>query len=503
MTLPSSENRPIPIFGGATQASYRLDGQVVALDEGFIRRLSDCCESITTDKGALVEASRDWWPLAMVWATLGEIPVQAGVIAKPASHNELAEVVAICNEARVPVVAAGGRSGVCGGSIPLYGGVALDLSGITGIRMVDEISMIADVGAGTNGAAMESELRSDWSMTVGHRPQSIAISTVGGWLACRGAGQYSTRYGKIEDIVVGMDVVLADGSTIQTGGHPRQATGPDLNQVFVGSEGTLGLITGARLRLHPAPRHERRAAFGFRSFADGLNACRRILRRGATPAVLRLYDSTEGEGNFSTGDLHPLVILDEGDPVMVDATIAIVQHECQGAEALEESVVDKWLEKRDDVSALAELISSGYVVDTMEVSSSWGTLERVHEDVCRAVEETQGTLLVTTHQSHAYSDGACLYFTFVGQPDPELRDDYYLRVWNAGVRATLEAGGALSHHHGIGLNRARFMPTALGNSMDVLNALKRALDPNGILNPGKLGLVSPFTSNPWPPEVVV
>ena len=157
------------------------------------------------------------------------------------------------------------------------------------------------------------------------------LSTVGGWLACRGAGQYSTRYGKIEDIVVGLDVALADGRTITTGGAPRAATGPDLTQLFVGSEGTLGVITGARLRLHPAPPAERRAAFGFASFADGLDACRRILHRGATPAVLRLYDTVEGERNFQTGEHHPLLVLDEGDAALVDAVMAIVKEECAGA----------------------------------------------------------------------------------------------------------------------------------------------------------------------------
>src|SRR5690606_15358004 len=130
------------------------------------------------------------------------------------------------------------------------------------------------------------ELRRDHGLTVGHWPQSIALSTVGGWLACRGAGQYSTRYGKIEDIVIGLDVTLADGRCITTGGQPRQAVGPDLNQLFVGSEGTLGVITGARLKAHPQAPHERRCAYGFASFAEGLDACRRILRRGATPAVL-------------------------------------------------------------------------------------------------------------------------------------------------------------------------------------------------------------------------
>ena len=128
------------------------------------------------------------------------------------------------------------------------------------------------------------------------------LSTVGGWLACRGAGQYSTRYGKIEDMVIGLEVVLADGRIVHTEGKgPRAATGPNLTQLFVGSEGTLGVITEARLRIHPLPSAQERRAFGFTSFAAGLEACRMILRRGATPAVLRLYDQTESDRNFELG----------------------------------------------------------------------------------------------------------------------------------------------------------------------------------------------------------
>src|SRR5262249_25927586 len=154
-------------------------------------------------------------------------------------------------------------------------------------------SMIVDVLPGTFGNVLEDELRSAYGVTLGHWPQSIDLSTVGGWVACRSAGQLSTRYGKIEDMVLGLDVALADGRIVTTGGAPRAAVGPDLSQVFIGSEGTLGVITGARLRVHRAPAHERRAAFGFTSFAAGLDACRSILQRGGRPAVLRLYDAVE------------------------------------------------------------------------------------------------------------------------------------------------------------------------------------------------------------------
>src|SRR5262249_22532180 len=148
--------------------------------------------------------------------------------------------------ARIPVTAAAGRSGVCGASVPVHGGVVLDMTGLAGIVDVDTTSLLLDVAPGTFGDLLEAELRSDHDLTLGHWPQSVALSTVGGWLACRSAGQLSTRYGKIEDMVLGLDVALADGRVIHTGGAPRAAVGPDLDQLFVGSEGTLGVICGAR-----------------------------------------------------------------------------------------------------------------------------------------------------------------------------------------------------------------------------------------------------------------
>src|SRR4029077_8620288 len=251
----------------------------------------------------------DWWPLAMIWEQDGTQVTLPAAVVRPTTADGVAAVLRVCDEARVPVTAAAGRSGVCGASMPVHGGVVLDLTSLTGIVSVDDTALVLDVRAGTFGTPLEASLRRDHHVTLGHWPQSIDLSTVGGWLACRSAGQLSTRYGKIEDMVLGLDVVLADGRIVHTGGAPRAAVGPDLTQLFVGSEGTLGIITGARLRVHPAPPAEARAAYRFPRFVDGLDACRRILRRGATPAVVRLYDAVEGDRHFDTGNDAILLVL--------------------------------------------------------------------------------------------------------------------------------------------------------------------------------------------------
>ncbi|MCB1272743.1 MAG: FAD-binding oxidoreductase [Microthrixaceae bacterium] len=506
---PGAPTPPIGIAGGAPDASTRTDAVAVGIPDAVLERLRAAGAAVSVEQGALAEAGRDWWPLAMTWATEGIVPARAGALVAPESAEQVPEILAVCNENRIPVTASAGRSGVLGGSVPLFGGVQLDLCGLAGIAGVDDTSLVVDVGAGTFGDRFEDELRDSHGLTCGHWPQSMVLSTVGGWLACRGAGQLSTRYGKIEDMVVGLDVALADGTTITTGGAPRQATGPDLNQLFVGSEGTLGVITSARLRVHPAPAATARGAWAFEGFPDGLDFCRRILRRGATPAVLRLYDGVESDRNYHLGtDRSVVLVLDEGDEILVEASLAVARDEARNldgapAERLDDSVLDHWIAKRNDVSQLEPLVEGGIVVDTMEVSGRWSVLPGAYRSAIDAMSAVPGCLAASAHASHSYGDGACLYFTFAGKVEGddnslEARAALHRAMWAAGQEATLAAGCAVSHHHGIGLHRGAWLRGAMGHSHDVLAALKTALDPNGILNPGKLGLPSPFGSADLP-----
>lgn len=490
---------PIPFAVPAGDVTARLRGRRVGVDDRLLSRLQATGSSVTIAAGDVAEASRDWWPLAMVWATEGRAPALAAAVVRPHDSAQVAAVVSLCHEARVPVVAAGGRSGVCGGSLPLHGGVVVDLCGLAGIVDVDTTSLVVDVRAGTFGDDLEAGL-SQCGLTLGHWPQSIALSTVGGWIACRSAGQLSTRYGTIEEMVTGLDVVLADGRTVHLGGPTHRRAGPDLTQLFVGSEGTLGVVTGARLRAHHSPPATARAAFAFDRFDDGLDAMRRAVQRGATPAALRLYDTTESARGFGT-DVNLLLAYDQGEPELIEATASIVAAEAGlgGGEAADPALVDRWLAHRNDTSALQGLVSEGYVVDTMEVSGRWADLPRIHSATVGAVADVDGTVSVSAHQSHSYRDGGCLYFTFAGHPAGEDRERYYVAAWDAGQRAAVGAGAALSHHHGVGLNRSRFVRQVLGPAYDVLVAAKAALDPFGILNPGKLGLPDPFGDAGFPP----
>ena len=213
------------------------------------------------------------------------------------------------------------------------------------------------------------------------------------------------------------------------------------------------------------------------------------MQRDARAAVLRLYDEVESKRNFDIEGCA-LIVLDEGDALFVDATMQVVREECKDATTLDPSYVERWLERRNDVSALAPLWVRGYVVDTIEVSGPWTILDLLRERVGNVLAVLEGMVNVSVHQSHAYLDGACLYFTFAGQPDADPTT-FYRRAWDDAMNEVLLVGGAISHHHGVGRARARFVAHALGNAFSILEGAKAQLDPHNILNPGVLGLGGP------------
>ena len=498
MTKPTA---PIEFGDGEVRSRWTTAGST-ARDTAtnvaaLLRDLAAVCPT-STQPLDLAEHARDWWPLAMRWALQSQVPQLPLVVASPRNTDEVQRTMRICAAHDVPVTVTAGRSGVSGASIPLFGGVVLNINELQGVVSVDHTSGVVEVLAGTFGPDLERAV-AEHSLTVGHFPQSFDISTVGGWVACLGAGQFSTRYGKINDMVVGLEVVLADGSLIRTGGAPAAAHGPDVSAMFIGSEGTLGIITRVWLRAHDVAPVRRKTAYFFPTFSAGILAMREAIRADATPAVLRLYDATESQRSHGgDGTTCTLIVLDDGEQEIVDATLAVVDRYARTHGAVNAPVerVDHWLAHRNDTSGLQALTKKGFVIDTMEVAAPWSAMNEVYSNVCRAVLAIDGARSISAHVSHSYLDGACLYFTFVGttstreinSASTDEHEALYLAIWNAAQRAALEAGGNLSHHHGVGLNRGRFMREAMGSAFDVLVAMKQALDPNDLLNPGKLGL---------------
>jgi alkyldihydroxyacetonephosphate synthase len=462
-----------------------------APDDALAEELRSRGVEVDTSSRARADHGRDWWPPTIASVHAGRVERWPGVVARPTTTDQVREVIVRARARGVAVTAQGGRSSVLGGAGAPTGAVALDLTGLNRVLEVDDVSGLVRVEAGCFGPELEAATRAR-GFTVGHRPQSFDLSTVGGWIACRGAGQYSNRYGTVHEMVRALTVVLASGDVLELGGRaPHRAVGPDLLQLFVGSEGTIGVITEATLVLRRLAEHEERAAYLFDSFAAGLDACRRILQRGARPAVLRLYDETESHRLFEV-DGCALIVLDEGDAALCAPTMGVVRDECTDAKGAGAALVARWLAHRNDVGSLAPLWEGGICVDTLEVAGAWAGLENMRERVLGALRSLPDTLVATVHQSHAYLDGACLYFTFAGRPARDAAA-YYRTAWDVATREVLDAGGALSHHHGVGRNRARFVTEALGASAGLLRALKAALDPDDLMNPGVLGLGGP----PW------
>jgi len=469
---------------------FSPDAPAPASDE-VLSALRACGLTVDTTPLERAEHGRDWWPRLIPETLHGQVEYWPSVVVKARSTDDVQATLRVATRYGVAVTPQGGRSGVVGGAAPSTGAIALDLTGLSQVLELDEHSGTVRTEAGVFGPDLEAALRPR-GFTVGHFPQSYDLATVGGWIACRGAGQYSNRYGKIEDMVRGLTVVLASGDMVTLGGHgPKGAVGPDLMQLFIGSEGTLGVITEATLVARRVASAEERAAFLFATFDDGLEACRRTLQRDAHPAVLRLYDETESKRNFDVEGCA-LIVLDEGDGAFVRTTMSAVHDECSTAEMLDDALVEHWLERRNDVSALAPLWERGLVVDTIEVSGLWTVLPALHERVKAALSSLDGMIVVSVHQSHAYLDGACLYFTFAGQPIEDVTD-FYRRAWNVAMDEVINLGASISHHHGIGRNRARFVSRALGDAAVVLEGMKDVLDPQHILNPGVLGL----GGRPW------
>ena len=477
-----------------------LQNSPVEVPEPVVERLRGVAEAVHTGREEVAVRTRDWWAGSMIGDTAGHPATPDAVVVEAADAEQVADVLRICHDNRVPVTASAGRSNVTGAALPVFGGVVLDLCRLNSILSFDADSNVVDVQAGMFGDLFEQQLQEEYGVTTGHWPSAFAISTVGGWVACRGAGQLSTRYGKIEDMVAGVDVVHADGTRATYGDYSRAATGPDLRQLFVGSEGTLGVIVSVRLRVHPLPEHAKGLAFGFETFAQGLDACRRILQRGATPAVLRLYDKLESKVHFDHPETNLLLIADEGDPELVDSVLRVSREVCQeyGPELDSQTVFERWLDERMLVGKSSDGFTPGpgFVPDTLEMAACWRDLPAIYEEVVAAIESVPGTLAASAHQSHAYTDGACVYFSLRGDVEPQRRREWYRAVWDAANAVLIRHGAALSHHHGSGLLRGPYLQDALGAGFATFAAVKQALDPEGILNPGKLGLPSRFGTAP-------
>jgi alkyldihydroxyacetonephosphate synthase len=448
--------------------------------------------AVRTEQDVLVRHVRDTWVLSELRDLEGARFTTPAAVVEPASAEEVAAVLRLARETRTPVVPFGGGSGVCGGVLPPQGAIVLSTRRLDGLVALDDRDLTARFKAGTNGLAAERRVQ-EAGLTIGHWPQSIEVSTVGGWVATRAAGQYSTAYGNVEDVLLALEAVLPDGTIVRTRETPRAAAGPDLRQLFLGSEGTLGVVTEVTFSLRAKPDESRGRAFHFATFGEGLEAIRRLMRAGWRPPVVRLYDAHESKrsfGDYTPEGRHLLLLLHEGPEPAVEAEIAGVTQICEAAGGAETAVaaVDQWLEHRNRVPGFRGFLEKGIVLDTIEVGATWQRVGAVYEGVVASLRQVPDILAASAHSSHSYRSGTNLYFTFAVRPKDRSRmGDVYQECWRRTMEATLAAGGGVAHHHGIGRVRRDALRGELGaGGLALLRTLKRALDPDGLLNPGVL-----------------
>ena len=418
------------------------------------------------------------------------------VVVKPHRDEEVAAVVRVANDHRVPVVPWGGGSGTQGASIPTRGGIVVDLTGLDRIVEIDERSLTVTAEAGVNGERLEAELNKRGLM-LPHYPASAELATVGGYVAARGSGVLSTRYGKIEDLVISLRVVTPTGEIVDTLPVPRHAAGPDIAPLFFGSEGSLGVITRVRLLLAPLPAARQFEVVSFPTVEDGVEAVRKSLQSGLRPSVVRLYDEVATRITLSpvVGSALPgvaTVICFEGDAAVVTAEreSMLKQVLAHKGVVLDGSLGETWWNHRYDFYKPPHAPELPAVWGTIDVVATYSRLLPTYHALQEAVAKpyAERGLKLRSHLSHWYQWGAMIYARFVlpnGGPDAVTLHD---RIWKDGVTAALGAGAVINDHHGVGLKLAPYMPAQHGVGLDVLRRIKVALDPNGVMNPGKLGL---------------
>lgn len=436
------------------------------------------------------DAFRDAWPLLAKRGSGHAAPR----FVRPNCIDEIPEILRNAGAAGEIVVVAGGRSGVSGALVTSAADIVLDMTGLDRVIEIDEDACTVTVEAGILGGVLEQRLSAQ-GFTCGHYPQSLAISTVGGWLSTRGTGTFSNKYGGIEDLVVGCELMLADGKVVRLGGAPRSAAGPRLLELFLGSEGTFGVVTRATLCIFPLAEARRFHTWAMPSLAAGIEASRTLFGRHAVPGLLRLYDTAESRHLYAkaeTSGADPLLIVGhEGANHIVEAEAKVATEvlRAHGGRLLGPAIGEAWNAGRyradwlEDGNAFPDRIA-----DSIEVAVTWPKLIPLYERVM--VEIAPHASWSMAHLSHFYPTGGMFYFIFgIKDSDVARLIERYRLVWRTVEHAALELSGTTTHHHGVGAVRADSFRRELGpTAHEMLIAVKRALDPNGVLNPAALGL---------------
>jgi alkyldihydroxyacetonephosphate synthase len=456
-------------------------------------------EWVLTDESERLVYSVDtfWVPRMMV--DRHQTPPLPDVVVLPESVVQVARLVKLANVYRLPIIPWGGGSGSQGGIMPMYGGITLDLKRLNRMVEINVGAQTVTAQAGINGYDLECALN-EAGFTLPHYPASVHSATLGGYLACRGSGVLSTKYGKAEDMVLSMQVVLPNGDVIRTLPLPNHAAGPGILQLFVGAEGSYGIITEATMQIEKLPETRLFRAILFDDFAQGLEAGRRMMLDRLQPTVIRLYDapSTIKQVQRVLG-----VKIEKGAYMVIgfDGFRDIAQAQEQraldicrslGGKDMGEEAGWHWWTHRYDFYFPSKTLDLPWMFGTMDTLCTFDKMENLYWTKKRTLEEryAQYKLQYIAHLSHWFPWGVMVYDRFIIEEPPwDWQDALALHneVWNVAVRTSIACGGILNEHHGVGLKLARLIREQYGPTFQVLEGLKQSLDPHNILNPGKMG----------------
>ena len=441
-----------------------------------------------------------WYAIAATWA--GEPLSRPDIAVKPTTVEQVAQIVRLANEMKVPITPWGGGSGVQGAANADKGGIVLDLGNLNQVRSIDEKSLTAVVESGKNVKQLEEELNAK-GLSFTHYPASAEWATIGGCIAARGSGVLSTKYGKIEEHILSLEFVTPTGEIVHTPSVPRHAAGPELTQLQVGAEGIFGVVTAAHIKLHFLPKKRVFVVYEFDNLADGIEAGRQIMVRGLKPPVVRLYDQDAASKSLARAVEQELsqptiVMMFDGDfPEMVDLEARLAAEICEGCNGrtLSPSIGETWWERRYVFYHPPYAPELPSIWGTVDVVADYDHIEAVYHATTKAMREAappDWNMNLNTHLSHWYEWGSMIYSRMKIPTGPESLEEakaLHDRIFYAGVEAALEAGAVLNDHHGVGLRLAPYMEAQYNRSgMALLQRIKQALDPNNILCPGKLGL---------------
>ncbi len=446
---------------------------------------------------------------------LGEVGGAPDAVLTPGDAAAVKRVLDACASEGIAVVPFGGGSSVVGGVEPLRGShsrlVSLDLTALRDVE-VDHRSLTARLGAGLRGPEAEAALGRE-GLTLGHFPQSFEYATIGGFAATRSAGQASSGYGRFDSLVSSVRMISPAGE-LETLATPHTAAGPALRELVIGSEGTLGVIPDVTVRVRPAPRRRRYEAWIAESFEAGAEIVRSLAQGSEQPTVIRVSDEEETEGSLALsgprgaagkafdgylglrrrrgGALMIVGFEGEEESVARRRALAVRALRSGGAAYLGQAAGRSWEHGRYQGPYLRDtLMGMGAMVETLETSHTWSRLGELHAAVSgaiRAALAAQGTPgIIWCHLSHAYADGASLYFTFIARRRPGAELEQWRTVKQAASEAIVASGATITHHHAVGRDHGLYMRAEVGETgLEVLRAVKDQLDPAGIMNPGKL-----------------